>query len=118
MMFRKTVLLSVLILSMAGCGETITKVSEPIAVTIKVSAGGKPVENVSLSLQPIDAGSPSVAEVVKGEFKANVVPGKYTYFIDKGKTDADLAKIPEKYRLGAMDRTLDINQSGSFEIQL
>jgi hypothetical protein len=114
-------LLSVLILglvALAGCGPTITQVSEPVAVTIKVTADGKPVDNVTLSLQALEEGRPAVADVVKGEAKATVVPGKYTYFIDKGKTEADLAKIPEKYRLGAMERTLEIKQAGSYEIQL
>lgn len=116
-MFRQLVLWSVLVF-VAGCGPTITKVSEPVAVTISVTADGKPVDNVSLTLQPMVDGGQAVADVKKGEFKATVIPGKYTYYIDRGKTDADLAKIPEKYRLGAMDRTLEINQAGSFEIQL
>jgi hypothetical protein len=63
-------------------------------------------------------GAQAVAEVNNGEVKAVVVPGKYTYYIDKGKTDADLAKIPEKYRLGDMERSLEITQAGSHDIQL
>jgi hypothetical protein len=117
-MFRKPVLLCVLVLYLAGCGPTITKVSEPVDVTIKVTADGKPVDKVTLTLQPMVDGGQAVAAVVKGEFKATVVPGTYTYYIDRGKTEADLAKIPEKYRLGAEDRTLEITQAGSFEIQL
>lgn len=117
-MFRKCVCLTVLILGLVGCGPTITKVSEPVAISIKVTANGKPVDNVTLTLQPMVDGGQAVADIVKGEFKATVIPGKYTYYIDRGKTDADLAKIPEKYRLGAMDRTLDIMQAGSFDISL
>lgn len=117
-MFRLYFLLTAMMLSAAGCGTTVTKVSDPVAITIKVTAGGKPVDNVTMTLQPTADGGQAFAEVLKGEFKATVIPGQYTFYIDKGKTDADLAKIPEKYRLGAMDRTLEITQPGVLEIQL
>lgn len=101
-----------------GCGPRIVAKSAPVDVTLKVSLAGKPVDNVSLTLQPLDNGGQAESKVTKGEWKCSVIPGKYTFYIDKGKSEADLNRVPESYRLGSRERTLDIRESGTFDVVL
>lgn len=109
-------LLSIFLL---GCGPTITKNADPVEVKIKVTSNGKPVDKVTLTLQPMTHGAvQSDSPVVKGECKAMVVPGTYTYYVANGATESAVQKIPEAFRRGDMERKLEITQAGSFELQL
>lgn len=119
-LFGMTVLVSLTLSSLTGCGgPTITKPSEPVQVTFKVSSGGKPVNNVTVTLQPIAAGGRQAdVPISKGEGSATVTPGTYTYFVEKAKSEADLEKIPAAFRQGAMDRKIEITQAGTQELQL
>lgn len=103
---------------LTGCGTSVTLRQPPVEVVLKVSKAGQPVDNVSLTLQPLGDGAQAESSVSKGEWKGTVVPGKYTFYIDKGKTEADLNKVPANYRLGSKDRTLDIKDAGTYEVQL
>lgn len=103
----------------AGCGPTITKTSDPVEVTIKATSNGKPLNDVTLSLQPLVAGGQQAAiKMSKGEGKASVTPGTYTYYVETGKSEAEVEKIPEPFRRGDVNRKIEISQSGSFELQL
>lgn len=101
-----------------GCGPRIIAKAEPVDVTLRVSMAGQPVDNVSLTLQPLDNGGQAESKVMRGEWKGSVIPGSYTFYIDKGKTEADLNKVPESFRIGSRDRKLDIRESGTYEVQL
>ncbi|QDU90726.1 hypothetical protein Pla175_41370 [Pirellulimonas nuda] len=102
----------------SGCGAAITPTSDPVQVTIKVTAKGQPVKNVAMTLQPLVGGGQAVGDVVNGQLVASVVPGTYTYYVDRGKQPADLKAIPEAYRTGALDRRLEIKQAGTYEVSL
>jgi|694.fasta_scaffold00147_37 hypothetical protein len=105
--------------SLLGCGPTITKNADPVEVKIKVTSNGKPVDKVTLTLQPMTHGAvQSDSPVVKGECKAMVVPGTYTYYVASGANDSAVQKIPEAFRRGDMERKLEITQAGNFEVQL
>ncbi len=71
-----------------------------------------------MTLQPLVAGGQAVGDVVNGQLVASVVPGTYTYYIDRGKQEGDLKAIPEAYRTGALDRRLEITQAGTYEVSL
>lgn len=119
-LFGMTVLVSLAMSSLTGCGgPTITKPTEPVQVTLKVTSGGKPVNNVTVTLQPIVSGGRQAdIPISNGEGSSTVTPGTYTYFVEKGKSEADLGKIPAAFRQGAMDRKIEITQAGTQELQL
>lgn len=119
-LFGMTVLFSLTLSSLTGCGgPTITKPTEPVKVNLKVTSGGKPVNNVTVTLQPIVSGGRQAdIPISKGEGSSDVTPGTYTYFVEKAKSEADLEKIPAAFRQGAMDRKIEITQAGTHELQL
>ncbi len=106
------------LLALTGCGTPVNSVADPVDVIIKVTVAGKPLNNVQLTLQPMIDGAQSQGLVDKGVYKASVVPGVYTYYIDSGKSEADLAKIPDGYRMGSKDRSLELTQGGTFEVDI
>lgn len=104
---------------LCGCGPTIVKNADPVEVKIKVTSGGKPIDKVNLSLQPIsESALQSQAPVVNGVCTAKVVPGVYTYYVDSGESEAAVQKIPAEFRRGALDRKLEITEAGELEVQL
>ena len=119
-MSNRAVLITIAILSLAvaGCGTPVNQAGLPIPITIRVLVKGKPINDVQLTLQPMVDGAQSQGMISKGEFKAEVVPGIYTYYIDSGKSEAELKKVPDSYRLGAKDRKLELTQAGTFEISI
>lgn len=105
--------------SMVGCGPTIVPNADPVEVKIKVTSDGKPVDKVTLTLQPISEGAlQSQAPVVRGVCSAKVVPGTYTYYVESGESEAALKKIPLDFQRGALDRKLEITQAAELEVQL
>jgi hypothetical protein len=119
-MFHLTIrgLAAVSLLAVAGCGTPVRPAGDPVDVVIKVSAAGKPLNNVQLTLQPMIDGAQSQGTVEKGEYQASVIPGVYTYYIDSGKSEADLARVPEAFRMGSRERTLELTQAGTFEVDI
>ena len=114
----RLLLLSCVLVAMAGCGTPVETVQAPIPVTINVTVDGKPINDVQLTLQPMVNGAQAVGTVLKGEFKAEVIPGVYTYYIDSGKSAADLAKIPDAFRMGSKDRQLELTEAGTFDVSI
>lgn len=109
---RKFGFLFVLLISV-GCARSIDPGTKPEAIdyTGTVTLGGKPVEDAVLNLQVIDKGTQATIPVVKGEFKAKLTPGTYTYYLTQGKNAAWFKNVPEKFQSGAMDRKLVLNSS-------
>lgn len=109
-----------LLVMLAGCGNvSVTKTSDPVQVTIKASSNGKPLNDVTLTLQPIEGGQQADIKIVKGEGAGAVVPGTYSYYVEKGKSEAEVEKIPENFRRGALDRKIEVNStSNTFDLKL
>lgn len=108
-------------LVLVGCSMSPGKNEDPVEVTGKVtSAAGRPVTDVVLNLQPVGAGGHATATVKNGEFKAAVMPGKYTYFFAEASKapPAAFQAIPEKYRAGAMDRQIEIRAGNVLDLKL
>lgn len=94
---------------------------EPVAVTGIVTVSGKPVTDIAINFQPIDAGLPAVIAVKDGKFEAELTPGKYTYFVSRVSTptgERSLAKIPVAYHQGAMDRLVDVDGAGPIALAM
>lgn len=98
-------------LVVAGCSNNVPQMSAPVAVTGKVMSGGAPVGGCVLMLQPLEDGHPAPCQLgADGTFQANLVPGKYAYFVQKG-SDAnamDLSKLNAKYLEADLGRTVTV----------
>jgi hypothetical protein len=112
-------LFSLLALVLIGCGDSSTaKNPDPVEITGKITASGKPVSNVFLNLQPTAGGGQAFAPVINGEVKITAMPGTYTYFVSEGKPADAFKLIPEKYHAGAMDRQIEIAQGTTLDLKL
>lgn len=108
----------VLLTLVVGCGASVTPTSLPVDISGEIKASGKPVSGVKLNLQPTGDGLPAVIDVKDGKFTAQVIPGKYTYFISAGKDAAALKKIKEKYQSGSADRQYDVASGTQLTLSL
>lgn len=110
-------------LALVGCGGIDPgKNSDPVEISGRITlAGGQPVSDVTLNLQPTGTGTQATLPVKNGEFKGTVTPGKYTYYFSegpKGVKPAGFQVIPEKYRAGAMDRQIEIKAGSPLVLNL
>jgi hypothetical protein len=113
------VLVPLFALVIAGCGGvSVTPTPEAVDVSVSVTSGGKPVDDVKFNFQPTDGGLPAVVEVTAGKFTSKVTPGKYTWFISSGKSENSLAAIPAQYFEGSLERQLEIPSGDSIEVKL
>ena len=107
----RNLLLLLVGLLMTGCSYTAPQMSAPVTVSGKVSAGGAPVSGCVLMLQPLEDGHVAPCELgADGTFQANLVPGKYAYFVQKG-ADAnatDLSKLNAKFLEADLGRTVTV----------
>ena len=104
-----------------GCGGvTVVPNPDPVEVTFSVTAGGKPVNDVSLTLLAVGdkGGAQAQGSVAQGKAKLSVFPGNYTYFVSEGKNPAAFSAIPAKYYTGAMDRTVEVKEAGTIDLKL
>lgn len=107
------------LVSFTGCSEQIVKTAEPVQVKVKATSSGKQLNEVTLTLQPLAAGGQQAdIKLSKGEGEGAVVPGTYTYYVEKGKNMTEVEKIPEAFRRGAMDRKIEISSATTFEVKL
>ena len=116
-------LIPLVALALFGCGGANPgKNPDPVAVSGQVAfAGGKPVTDVTLNLQPTGAGGQAAIPVKQGAFKGDVIPGKYTYFFTegpRGSSPAAYQAIPEKYRAGALDRQVEVKAGTTLTLTL
>jgi len=116
-MRRRTLILGMLMLT--GCGgASVTPNPDPVDVTVTLTAGGKPVNDVKFNFQPTDTGLPAVVDVKDGKVQTKVTPGKYTWFVSAGKTDAALKTIPAQYYEGALERQFEVNGGETIDLKL
>lgn len=97
-------------LMLVGCGVTVTEIAEPEEFSGTVTKNGQPVTDVVLKLQPIAKGGTEAAvPVIDGKYKATATPGLYTYYFEEGSSVAAYeATIPKEYRLGSLDREIEV----------
>ena len=111
-----------LIGAISGCGGvSVTPTAARVAVTGTVTLAGQPLTDVDLNLQPTGDGLPAVVKVKDGKFEAELVPGKYTYFLSQASGPAgakSIAKVPPNCLLGAADREVEFAGPGPVEFAL
>jgi hypothetical protein len=102
-----------------GCGGvSVTPTAARVAVTGNVTLAGKPLTDVDLNLQPTGDGLPAVLKVKDGKFEAELVPGKYTFFLTQTSGPAgakSFAKVPANCQIGAADREVEFAGPGPVE---
>lgn len=107
------------LIALAGCSTKVSKNPDPVEVSGKVSLQGKSVHDVTLTFLTVsESGAQANFPVLNGEFKGQMYPGKYTYYFSEGKNPAVLDSIPTKYRIGAMDRQIDIKGGDALVLSL
>ena len=104
----------------AGCGSNATLMGEKKESSGKVSMNGKPVADVKVVLQPTGDGADAYGVTDKtGAFKTSATPGKYAWYLtgkDSSKaSESFLKSVPEAFKTGSLDRTVQV---GSGELNL
>lgn len=119
--FRAFSLLSLLVLaSSAGCGPSQgTPISAPVSVSGTVSAGGKPVGNVVLNLQPMENGYSKIIPVgADGKFTVETQPGKYAYFFTPKEGTKTVPPAVTNYAQASMERTVQVAADKPLDIDV
>jgi hypothetical protein len=92
-----------------------------------VTADGKPVKDVMLSLRPKGAGTQAgCALSADGKFTVKAVPGEFMFLFmpledpkaDKAKVKAGMAAVPAKYQDVSVDHVVTLKAGGGNEIKL
>ena len=98
-----------------GCGYSPGLMPDKKEASGKLLFNGKPLTNVKVVLQPLGEGSDAHAMTDgTGSFKAQTVPGKYTWYIspkdDKKASEGVLKNVPEAYRSGSLERVVETDK--------
>jgi len=101
-----------------GCssgGTATLPAPQQVTGTLK-RADGSPVGNVTLMLQPTAAGHMTAFEVdASGAFSGEAIGGPYAWFVAKSAkadgADAALAKIPEDFQRGTLERKVTVGSA-------
>ncbi|WP_437203802.1 hypothetical protein [Planctomicrobium sp. SH664] len=96
-----------------GCsaGVSVPQNAPPVDVSGTATAGGKPLSEISIALQPTGQGMPSGFKVVNGAFQGKVIPGKYAWFVaplSSSKGNDVYKTIPAVFRESSLDRQIEI----------
>jgi hypothetical protein len=110
------------LLGLTGCGYMVEMRSEPADVQGTVMFNGKPVQNVTLNLQPTGNTLPTSMQVgADGKAKGKVIPGTYVFYFsapEKASGASTFKTIPAKYREPHAEHSVSISGSTDFEIQV
>lgn len=112
-------LLLLVALAVAGCsssgGGKPLPAAKPVSGSLK-RADGSPVGNVLLMLQPTTTGHMTSFEVdANGAFSGEAIAGPYAWFVAKsakaGDADKALAKVPEEFQQGKIERKVTVGSA-------
>ena len=119
-MLRELLLLGLLVSCVLGCGPSqATPLGQSVSVSGTVTANGKPVGNVTLNLQPMDAGYTQIIPVkADGTFTVETQPGKYAYFFTPKEGTKTVPAPATNFVQGSMDRTVQVASGQSLSIDL
>ncbi|MBX3432452.1 MAG: hypothetical protein KF847_03945 [Pirellulales bacterium] len=105
-----------------GCGEPIGLKQAPTTVSGKVTAGGRPVGNVALVLQPLDHGHQKTLPVnPDGTFQGELIAGTYAYSLapsPRANSVSALRAIGPQYLEADLQRTIAVEPGQGIEIAL
>jgi len=117
---RFTLLLSVLLLFVTGCQQSLDLGTnpEPVDITGSVKKGDTPLTGMRLNLQPLDAGLPAAIDIKEGKISAKVTPGNYTWYISGDEKELASKGIPESFHAGSMERTVEIKGGETLDFKV
>lgn len=104
-----------------GCGSgNAPMMDQPVSVSGRVvDSDGKPIGNVSLTLQPLESGyQKSVDLKADGTFTVEAHPGKYAYYFGPKSGSKSPPANLSKFLEANMDRTVALAPGSSLEIKL
>jgi len=113
--------LSLVVAVMIGCSSDPGQMDGPVAVTGSLKdASGKPLKDVAVELQPLEAGHVTTIQVgPDGSFSGEAVPGKYAYRIVPGAKARTAPKgVPAEFAEQKMERTYEVGSGSPLDIQL
>ena len=120
-MLRLVLLLALACVSI-GCQSKVALLNTPVDVVGKLTKAGKPVGNLTLTLQPLETGHMVPMKVGgDGSFKGNIVPGKYAYFISANEDGGEsaLQGLDASLKEANMQRTVTVKaDQPSLEVTL
>lgn len=96
---------------LVGCGPKIEMRSDPIPISGKVTAGGKPVGKIVLSFYPMEGQHPVGFKVGEdGSYSGTAIPGKYAYFVPvEGSDPVAIGKVGPKFREADLSRSITVS---------
>lgn len=115
-MVRFALSFAMMVGAIAGCGHSVVKRADPVAVhgTVRLP-GNVAVKGLFVTLHPTagDGFLMAMPLGASGEFKGNAFPGQYTYYISPPESGpSNIKAVPEKYRSADMNRKIDVTGSG------
>jgi hypothetical protein len=115
-------ILLLMLMVLPACGPTVKPMGDMITAKGKLSKGGAPVGNVTLTLQPLGNGHLAPLAVgTDGAFQGSLVPGKYAWFVGKSEaaeSKATLESIDPKFYEADMGRTVEVKEGEDLKIDL
>ena len=119
-MLRELLLLGLLVGCVMGCGPSqATPMGADVSVTGTVTAGGKPVGNVVLNLQPLENGYSKIIPVkADGTFTVETQPGKYAYFFTPKEGTKTVPAPATNFVQASMERTVQVASGQALAIDL
>ena len=103
-----------------GCQANVPLMNTPVDVVGKLTKAGKPVGNVTLTLQPMETGHVVPMKVgADGSFKGNIVPGKYAYYLSANEDGGEsaLQGLDGSLKEANMQRTITV-QAGQANLEV
>jgi hypothetical protein len=106
--------------ALAGCQPSLDMGTnpEPVEISGSVSKAGTPVDGLKLSLQPLESGLPAVIDIKAGKFSSTATPGKYTWFLSGDEAELEKRQIPQEFREGSMERTVEVPASQPLDLKI
>lgn len=103
-----------------GCNSAPEQLDAPISVQgVVQSADGTAIGDVQLTLQPMENGHMVTADVdSKGQFTAEIVPGKYAYSIGPAGKRSVPKGVDAKYLEPSMEHTVQVASGQPIEVKL
>lgn len=101
---------AIVLMLVTGCGGVDPgRTAEPVEISGTVRIKGKPATDAVLNLQPTKGGVQAALHLKGGRFSGKVVPGTYTWYLTDGARPLSPREVPDRFRLGAMDRQIEID---------
>ena len=116
----RSLIVSMLIVGLLGCGTRTKLKGSPVSVSGKVSQGNQPIGGMVMIFQPLGDGHVREFSIRKdGTFNGELVSGEYAYYIAKPTVSgAGPRKLPPQYFEANLSRTVSVEPDKLLAITL